>query len=145
MPRVPPVDKLPSRLDWVRKERGWSWSQFALKAKMSRSYFATIFAGECNPTRNTLEKIARAADVRVEWLTNGTEPRQPYENPAAPKEPATSRERAASAARILSYAEAAIETVSKMPDPARDPGPQWWFRMIEAEHLRLQAGRNRGR
>ena len=57
----------------LRKNRGFSQEQFAEQCGLHRTYIGAIERGERNITLGTLEKFARALNVRPETLLIGNE------------------------------------------------------------------------
>lgn len=51
-------------VDRIRKENDWSWARLAIAAGMSPKNLSGIKA-KSNPTLKTLEKLAKALDVKV--------------------------------------------------------------------------------
>ncbi|MFC4596860.1 helix-turn-helix domain-containing protein [Cohnella hongkongensis] len=52
----------------LRKERGLSQEQLALKAGMNTSYIGQVERGEKSATIDSLDKIAKALDIELEQL-----------------------------------------------------------------------------
>jgi transcriptional regulator with XRE-family HTH domain len=134
------MPSMAARIRWIMKSRGLSGRALAKLAKLSPTYINTLTAGRTqNPTKDSLNAISKAAGVRLEWLMRGVEPREPYESAdEVAIEYQDSRERAASAARILGISEVAIRAVlSRDEKHDSDPGPLYWYHQIEAEACRL--------
>jgi len=53
-----------------RRQRKWTKSKLADKAKVSRSYMSEVEAGKYNPTIDFMWKIARALGVTLNDLVN---------------------------------------------------------------------------
>ena len=53
------------RIKKLREERGWSYSQLAQEAKVSRSYLYLIETGDSSPSGEKLRSIANALGVSV--------------------------------------------------------------------------------
>ena len=56
------------RIRKIRKEEGLSLELFALRCDMNAAYVGHIERGVQNPTLNTLERICKGLDIRVEDL-----------------------------------------------------------------------------
>ena len=56
------------RIKKLREERGWSYSQLAQEAKVSRSYLYLIETGDSSPSGEKLRSIANALGVSVSDL-----------------------------------------------------------------------------
>jgi len=52
----------------LRKERGWSQEAFAAKCRLHRTYVGAIERAEENLTLRTLDKLAKALQVRPKDL-----------------------------------------------------------------------------
>lgn len=56
------------RITTLRKSKGWTKKQLALKADISVTYIGELEAGKKNPTIVTIEKIANALEVDISDL-----------------------------------------------------------------------------
>ncbi len=63
-----PHERLSIRLKQVREKRGMTQEQLAEKAGVSRAYLARLEIGMHDPPLSTLEKLAKALEVRVTKL-----------------------------------------------------------------------------
>lgn len=57
--------KIAEKIRRIRKEKGMSQEELALKAGLNRAYVGYIERGERNPSINTLAKIAKALKVKL--------------------------------------------------------------------------------
>lgn len=64
------MDTIGSRLKAVRLEKGWSQTELADKAGVSQSAIGNIESGTRKRPRDLLS-IAKAVEVRAEWLETG--------------------------------------------------------------------------
>lgn len=65
---------LKDRIELILASRGWSVRAYARASGVGHSYIALLRKGERGargPSRSILEKLAKAADVDVEWLRTG--------------------------------------------------------------------------
>ena len=62
------LEKFGERLQKVRKSRGITQDELAVKISMDRTYIGLIERGERNPTIRTLYKIAKALKVNASEL-----------------------------------------------------------------------------
>lgn len=53
------------RIRQLRKERGFSQEQIALRAEITTSYFGQIERGQANPSVDLLEKICEVMNVKI--------------------------------------------------------------------------------
>jgi len=60
--------KLGARIKKIRKEKGFSQEQLALKSKLHRTYISDIERGDRNVSIKNIEKIAEALDVTLSYL-----------------------------------------------------------------------------
>jgi len=56
----------------IREKKGWTQEDLAIVTKMSRTFIGDIERARKSPTMRSLEKIASALDVRVEFLLSST-------------------------------------------------------------------------
>lgn len=89
-PKIPFVSGLLWILDNGRRADGRPWNESALAIAAglkSKGHISGILRGEqgTDVQLDTATKIARAANVRVEWLTTGRLPREPFDEPAQPE------------------------------------------------------------
>ncbi|MBL8954250.1 MAG: helix-turn-helix transcriptional regulator [Myxococcaceae bacterium] len=52
----------------IRKNRKWTQQQFAKASGVPQSEISRIERGQANPTYRTLQQLAQAADLRVEFV-----------------------------------------------------------------------------
>jgi len=100
---------LPDRIGELAKERGWSMREFARRAGLPDGYVGTIVSRlRRNPASgiemDTLEKIARAAGVRVEWLATGNGQKASDEGPRIERDPS------------VGYSESEAPILANLPD-----------------------------
>lgn len=76
------MNAIADRLKEAREELGLTQPQLAAKAGVSPGAIGNIEAGIRKRPRELLA-IAKAADVRPEWLQNGTPPKRPQKTPSA--------------------------------------------------------------
>jgi transcriptional regulator with XRE-family HTH domain len=93
---------LAERLNWILKTRKTNPGALSEAAGLSRSHIRSMLekfaeGRDPNPMVGTLHKIAKAADVRLEWLMSGQEPREPYAPPQEAEAPPPSARRIAPA------------------------------------------------
>lgn len=72
------------RFEWIFETRKTNASALAEKAGLTRSHLRGILDGEkegkkVRPGPETLEALAKAANVSFRWLSSGKGPREPYE------------------------------------------------------------------
>lgn len=60
------------RIRELRKERGFSQEQIALRAEITTSYFGQIERGQANPSIDLLEKICEAMNVKTSDIFTDT-------------------------------------------------------------------------
>ena len=94
------MSTLPERFAWIFDHRRTNPGALSEAAGLSRSHIGgmlrKIEAGDDpNPTRKTMTRIAKAANVSARWLMLGVEPREPFdpnetEAPASPSPPPVS-------------------------------------------------------
>lgn len=70
MGRISTKQKLGNILKEQRKNKGWSQEQLSFAAKVDRSYISEIENGQRNPSLQTLNKLAKALEVKISDLTN---------------------------------------------------------------------------
>lgn len=122
--------------------------QFSAKAGLSSTHVGQILRGETGKriAASTIEALARAGDVDVDWLTHGSGDMGTFRQRTVevddryPSRPAGAR-----AARELGLPEAAVaEVLTWQLDSDEDPGSWWWLEQIRGEADRLRFGtRNR--
>jgi transcriptional regulator with XRE-family HTH domain len=67
-----PTEKKPeSKLAQLRKAKGWSQQDLAIRAHIHMVTVSEIERGATDPKQSTLESLARALDVPVAELLNG--------------------------------------------------------------------------
>jgi transcriptional regulator with XRE-family HTH domain len=67
-----PAEKKPeSKLAQLRKAKGWSQQDLAVRASIHAITVSEIERGATDPKQSTLEALARALDVPVADLLNG--------------------------------------------------------------------------
>jgi transcriptional regulator with XRE-family HTH domain len=64
VPEFKSVENVAAMVRKLRKERGWSQEEFAAKCKLHRTYVGAIERAEENLTLGTLDKLAKALQVR---------------------------------------------------------------------------------
>lgn len=120
-------------LDW----KHWSDRQWAREAKLSEETHVTQIIRRLtkNPDAGvdarTLEKLAIAAKVSLDWLVLGHGTPEIFIDADYP-----SRGPAVTAARTLGYSERAISEVLAMTGFPGDPGVDFWMAQLQAAHLR---------
>ena len=62
------VAKLARNLEAFRHKRGLSQVDFAEEMKVNKSYVSNLEAGKCNPTLNSLDRLARILNISVSDL-----------------------------------------------------------------------------
>lgn len=146
-PRIVVMTTVKARIKTILQARGWSQRELAKKAGLSKNYVQTLMSGHTlRPSSEKLDKIAKAAGFRYDWVARGVEPKTPYELLEHASEEQTSLERAIIAARAVGMSEDAIHTVQSRDEPhSSDPGPLYWFHQIEAEACRLASTIRRSR
>jgi transcriptional regulator with XRE-family HTH domain len=134
MARIVVMTSLADRVRWILRARGLSERSLGALAGVSKSYVQTLTSGSNrNPTKSSLDKVARASGVRYDWLARGIGPREPYESSESVA-PENAKDRAVAAARILGISEDVIQRVVKRDEThAADPGALYWYHQIEAE------------
>lgn len=138
------VVTLLERIESVLKDKGWSASEWARRAKLSeRSHVNTIIQRlRANPAAKTdgqtLAKLAEAADVSLDWLVLGRGTKDGAFVRIDPDPRYPSRAIAVVAATLAGWRSDAIEKVRAMDGFAADPGVQTWLGLIQAEHEGLR-------
>lgn len=145
-----PVVKSPGmslleRMQEVMRVRKWSereWARRAgLKEEANVNQIVRALKKDPDPEKvagsaDLFVKLARAANVSLDWLLGGRG--SPYsftvdvhDDPRYP-----SRARVIGVAHLLGFSEAAIRAVSEHA-PDRDPGADYWLRILQAEQARV--------
>lgn len=65
------LQQLGKRIEYLRKEKGWSQLTLAIEANINRNYLSDLERGRRNPTIKVLEKIASALTVDLATLLKG--------------------------------------------------------------------------
>lgn len=76
------------RIDWVMQQRGTNPNRWSEDAGLTRTHVRTMRSKlekgrDPNPTRQTMESLARAANVSIAWLLTGHGAWEPYEGEGA--------------------------------------------------------------
>jgi len=66
-------NKFGTRIKALRKERGISQENLALKAELDRTYIPSIEKGDRNVSIVVIEKLAKAFDIKISELMEGIE------------------------------------------------------------------------
>jgi hypothetical protein len=142
-----PAMSLLKRMQDVMKWKGWSareWArQSSLKEEANVSQIMRALAKSDDPekvfgTGAFWVALSRSAGVSLDWLLTGRG--SPYsftvEVHDDPRYP--SRARVIGVAHLLGFHEAAIQALLSQA-PERDPGPDYWLRLLQAEQLKISA------
>ena len=70
MQRRPSIEIVAVNCRRLRKDRGWSQEEFAARCGLHRTYVGAIERAEENLTLRTLDKLAKALDVKPLALLN---------------------------------------------------------------------------
>jgi len=77
------------RIDWVLKQRGTNPNRWSEDAGLTRTHVRTMRSKlkknvDPNPTRHTMEALAKAANISLSWFLTGIGAWEPYEGEPAP-------------------------------------------------------------
>lgn len=129
---------LGERVRWLAEHEGVSLNKLGERAGLRSSVMSRLSrdSGEVHRSPETLDKLAGAWSVSVEWLTYGRgQPEQTV--PRDDRYP-----HRAEAARIALDGgleqEAVIEVLEEQIELERDPSILWWLHRIESKALRLR-------
>jgi transcriptional regulator with XRE-family HTH domain len=141
------MSSLLQRMKDVMKARGWSereWARRAgLKEEANVNQIIRALRNDPDPEKvagsaELFVKLAKAANVSLDWLLGGRG--SPYsftvdvhDDPRYP-----SRARVIGVAHLLGFSEGAIRALLEHA-PDRDPGPDYWLRVLQAEQVKAAA------
>jgi len=63
--RSPTKDSLARNVLWLRRKRGYSQAELALRARVTQALVSAVEGRRANPTVETLERMARVLRVSV--------------------------------------------------------------------------------
>jgi transcriptional regulator with XRE-family HTH domain len=63
--------QLGKRIAYLRKEKGYSQLELALRSSLSKNYISDLEKGRRNPTLGVLERLAKGLDTTLEDLFRG--------------------------------------------------------------------------
>lgn len=66
-----PGSELGSRIQQLRKQRGWTLDQLAGEAGVTKGFLSQVENGKTQPTGKVLLRIARALGASTDWLLAG--------------------------------------------------------------------------
>jgi hypothetical protein len=134
-------------MEQVLAKKGWSAREWARRAKLreEKHVSSLIDRARKNPERlagdiNTFAKLAEAAGVSLDWLALGRGAESG--GPLLSDDPKyRSRGTVLVLATMLNFPEDAIAAVREHNGPPTDPGPEYWFRLLELKRAELREPR----